>query len=79
MACSVIWQARRTQAIWSMVLTSFAAPTTAAASTGAPPGNSAAPARRIAPVNSSTATVAPAGTRPAKIFANSATPLVEFG
>ncbi len=41
-------------------------------------GNSALPARRIAPVISSTATVAPAGTRSASIFAKCCDALVEF-
>ena len=67
-------QALRTLEIWSTVLTSFAGPTTNAASDGGPAGNSELAARRIAPVSSSTATVAPPGTSADSTFAKCSTP-----
>src|SRR5271168_4339806 len=60
-ARSVMRLALRRQAIWSGVLTRFAAPTTTAASEGGPPGKIRSAARHIAPVISSTATLAPRG------------------
>ncbi len=78
MACSVMRQALRTAGIWSTVLTSLAGPTTCAASDGGPAGNSRPAARRIAPVSSSTATEAPAGTRSASTVGEMLDALVEF-
>src|SRR3984957_4945556 len=73
-ARSVIRLALRRQAIWSGVLTKFAAPTTTAASEGGPPGKIRSPARRIAPVISSTATLAPWGVSSPITRANCSTP-----
>src|ERR1700733_4702064 len=73
-ACSVMRIALRRQAIWSGVLTRFAAPTTTAASEGGPPGKIRSAARRIAPVISSTATRAPRGISSPITRANCSTP-----
>src|SRR3984957_9808982 len=73
-ARSVMRLAMRRQAIWSGVLTRFAAPTTTAASEGGPPGKIRSAARRIAPVISSTATLAPRGISSPITRANCSTP-----
>src|ERR1700722_5884616 len=73
-ARSVMRLAMRRQAIWSGVLTRFAAPTITAASEGGPPGKIRSAARRIAPVISSTATLAPWGTSSPITRANCSTP-----
>src|ERR1700722_6769924 len=73
-ARSVMRLALRRQAIWSGVLTRFAAPTTTAACEGGPPGKIRSAARRIAPVISSTATRAPRGINSPITRANCSTP-----
>src|ERR1700730_8773793 len=73
-ARSVMRLAMRRQAIWSGVLTRLAAPTTTAASEGGPPGKIRFAARRIAPVISSTATLAPRGISSPITRANCSTP-----
>ena len=73
-ACSVMRLARRRQEISSRVLINWAAPRTTAASDGGPDENSVAADRRIAPVSSSTATLAPRGIKSASARAKSAAP-----
>ena len=74
MAVSVIRTAVRMQANSSGVLMSLAAPTICAASAGRPDRNSRGCARRIAPVSSSTATTAAAGSRSSITRAKFSTP-----
>ena len=73
-ACSLIQSARRRHASSSGVLVSRTALMTSLAARGGQSGSSAVRSWCMAPVSSSTAMVAPAGTSPARTFPKAVTP-----